>query len=465
MGETDARNEIDLGLARMSKLMELLGQPQDAVRSIHVAGTNGKGSTCVFLASILRSAGLKVGLYMSPAVVEPMEIISVNGENISKRAYDELYDEVTGLGEELESEGLLRPTIFEIQTAVAFLFFKRTGCDINVIETGLGGDLDATNVTGADIAAVITPIGLDHMAFLGPTLTDIAVHKSGIIKRKVPVFVAKQEPEVMEVLTSRAKSVGSEIFEARETSQEKLCEDGCYEFNTARYQGLKSGLSGSYQVENAALAVTTLDELRREAMSPLKNVTDEADVNRPKNEVGTGEKHLKNADDDKVMKCLKNIDDETWHKAIYDGIENARISCHMERVGKNPTFVFDGAHNPPAAVALRKSLDEAFPNVPKIFIMGAFADKAYMEVARTVICDEICVLTVPAAGTRSEAADVLLEKLSSITECARKSCGDVREAIGVARDEAIRYHEAHNIWPVVICFGSLSWLAEAKQAL
>ncbi len=465
MGETEARNEIDLGLARMSKLMGLLGQPQDAVRSIHVAGTNGKGSTCVFLASILKSAGFKVGLYMSPAVVEPMEVISVNGENISKEVYDELYDEVTGLGAELESEGLLRPTIFEIQTAVAFLFFKRMGCDINVIETGLGGDLDATNVTGADVAAVITLIGLDHMAFLGPKLTDIAVHKSGIIKRNVPVFMAKQEPEVMQVLASRAKLMGSEMFEVCETSQERLCEDGCYEFNTARYQGLKSGLSGSYQVDNAALAVTTLDELRREAMSPLKDITDEVDVNHPKNEVETGEKHLKNAADDKVMKCLKNIDDETWHKAIYDGIENARISCRMERVGVNPTFVFDGAHNPPAAVALRKSLDEAYPDVPKIFIMGAFADKDYMEVARTVISDDICVLTVPAAGTRSEAADVLLEKLSGITGCVGKSCGDVKNAIEIARAEALKYHEAHNTWPVVICFGSLSWLAEAKQAL
>ncbi len=421
---------MDLGLFRMAKLMEALGHPERDVPVIHVAGTNGKGSTCIFLASILREAGLHTGLYQSPAVFDPMEIIQVDGKNISEEEYRSLYKEIALIGKGIaENERIACPTIFEVQTAMAFAFFSRSGCDAAVIETGLGGDLDATNISEAAIGTVFTPISLDHTGILGDTLAQIALHKSGIMRQNVPVFSAKQQPEAAGVLAERAGQLECELYTAGPPVHEHLEKDGSC---IVTFQGLPAcrlGLPGSYQRDNASLAVTVLQTLR--ARGNL---------------------------------LLSGISEAVWKQAVFRGLERAVFPGRMEWIGHEPDVLLDGAHNPGAALRLREAVEKLYPDIPRIFIMGAFSDKNFMEVARIVIEKEICVLAVQAPGPRAERAESLLKKLGQITPLAKAAFRTVPEALDAAMHEAWNYKYDNGVMPVIVCFGSLSWLAEAKKA-
>ena len=184
-----------LGLTSMRALMEELGNPQDDVPVIHIAGTNGKGSVGAYLASIFKAAGLKVGRYCSPAVFEPLECWQYDGRNISKEEYADVLSQVKTACDIVVSKGI-QPTVFEVETALAFVYFKTMQVDILLLETGLGGETDATNVVSHPLACVFTTISRDHMQFLGETLTEIASVKAGIIKENAFVFSAEQETEV-----------------------------------------------------------------------------------------------------------------------------------------------------------------------------------------------------------------------------------------------------------------------------
>lgn len=423
------RDEMDLGLFRMEKLMEALGHPEQGVPVIHVAGTNGKGSTCAFLASILHEAGLHVGLYQSPAVFDPLEIIQVDGKNISEKDYQQLFGEISRLSIQLEEEGFAQPTVFEVQTAIAYTCFFRSGCDAAVIETGLGGDLDATNVTGSTIAAVFTPISLDHTKLLGETPAKIAAHKSGIMKSRAPAFTAEQASEVMQVLSERAGKLGCTLYTAQQPSRAVLGADHCCRLAFPGVAECRLGLPGSYQAGNAALAVTVLQTLR-------------------------------------AQKCgiLSELQEDAWAEAVRRGLQRASLSGRMECIGHEPDIILDGAHNPGAAVRLRQALSDIYPDTPRIFLMGAFADKDYMKVAQTVIEKEICVQALQAPGARGETAEVLLKKLRGITPFAQAAHIDTTEALRDVLQKAQDYQMKRGVWPVIVCFGSLSWLAQAKQA-
>lgn len=423
------RTEIDLGLFRMRKLMEALGHPEQSVPVIHVAGTNGKGSTCTFLASILREAGLHTGLYQSPAVFEALEIIQVDGRNIPSPDYQRLFKEIAAVSRRLEDQGLAPLTIFEVQTAIAYCWFFREGCDVAVVETGLGGDLDATNVTNSTIAAVFTPISLDHTGLLGGTLAEIAGHKSGIMKSRVPAFTAEQDPEVMRVLLERAERLGCVLYTAQQPTEIVLQTDGRCMLAFPGFSECKLGLPGSFQSGNAALAVSVLRNIRERKNS-----------------------------------ILSALPEEAWKQAVYRGLQNASLHGRMECIGRAPVVLLDGAHNPGAAERLRQALSEAYPDTPRIFLMGAFADKDYLRVAETVIEKEICVLALQAPGARGETAEALLEGLRRVTPFAQAAYIDTAEALSAALQAAADYYCKRNIWPVIVCFGSLSWLAAAKQA-
>ena len=194
---------IALGLERITALLELLGNPQDTLRVIHVAGTNGKGSVCAFIDSALRQAGMRVGRYISPALYAYLERFQINGAYMPEEEFAQLLARVREACDNMEEKGLELPTVFEVETAVAFLYFQAAGCDYVLLEVGMGGRLDSTNVIMRPVLSVITSISMDHTGMLGNTLGEIAAEKAGIIKESCPVVLAWQKPEAMNVLLAK----------------------------------------------------------------------------------------------------------------------------------------------------------------------------------------------------------------------------------------------------------------------
>ena len=202
------RYGISPGLDSIRELVGRLSNPQDGLRFVHVAGTNGKGSVCAYVSSVLQCGGYRVGKYTSPAVVDCREEIQVNGSFISKAAVGRYVGQIKAVCDEMASEGLPHPTPFEVKTAMAFLYFRDKKCDIVVMETGMGGLLDATNIVADTCVAVLTSISADHMGFLGKTLPEIASQKAGIIKKGCHVVTAAQAQEAMEVVSAKAADMG-----------------------------------------------------------------------------------------------------------------------------------------------------------------------------------------------------------------------------------------------------------------
>lgn len=356
--------ESRLGLDRIRELLERLGRPQDSLRFVHVAGTNGKGSTCAYLASILQAAGYRTGLFTSPYIERFEERIRVDGADIGRDDLRAATLQVREQAEAMARESGDHPTEFELMTAVALVHFARCGCDVVVLEVGLGGRLDSTNVIDAPEACVIARIGLDHTALLGNTLAAIAGEKAGIVKDGSPVVSWPQETEAMAVVEATATRHGCEL---RVTDFSQLEEGavqwGCREDATASttghasaasrpfsYKGfrdLRTAILGSYQPQNAALALEAAEALR-----------------------GRG----------------WEIPDD----AVRAGIAAARWPGRFEIVegGAAPdgfAFVVDGGHNPQGAQALADSLAEVFPGRKPVFVIGVLEDKDYPEMLEAVL--------------------------------------------------------------------------------
>ena len=243
------------GLENMKRLMERFGDPQDRIPAVHVAGTNGKGTTCAFLESMLRTSGKKTGLFTSPHLVRYTERIRVNNQEISEEDFARIAGRVREQAESLQAEGIPHPTFFQLLTAMAFLYFEEQQTDVMVIETGLGGRLDATNILKKPLVSVITSISLDHMSVLGNTLPAIAGEKAGIIKPDCPVVVGHNSPEVMQVFTDKAKETGSPLYEADTVPSQVLQND---ESGISLQQGnmiYRTSLCGDYQVDNLKTAL------------------------------------------------------------------------------------------------------------------------------------------------------------------------------------------------------------------
>lgn len=342
-----------LGLERIRELLERLGRPQDRLKFVHVAGTNGKGSICAYLSSILSAAGYRTGMFTSPYIERFEERIRVDGVMISP---DELRDVTLAVREHAEAmaeETGDHPTEFELMTAVALEHFARCGCDIVVLEVGLGGRLDSTNVIDAPEACVIARIGLDHTALLGNTLAAIAGEKAGIIKEGSAVVSWPQEPEAMAVIEHAAAEHGCELrvpdFAQLEEGAVKW-EDGASPFRPFSYKewaDLRTGILGSYQPQNATVALEAVDVLR-----------------------GRGWR----------------IPDE----AVRAGVAQTRWPGRFEIVegGSSPdgfAIVVDGGHNPQGARALADSLAEVFPGRKPVFVIGVLEDKDYPRMLEDVL--------------------------------------------------------------------------------
>lgn len=408
-----AYDAIRPGLDTVTELLELLGNPQEDLKYVHIAGTNGKGSTAAFIESILRVAGYKTGLYTSPFIQRFTERIRVNGEEISSHDLARLTEPVQAAVAVMRERGHLAPTAFELVTALGFLYFKEQQCDIVVLETGLGGRLDATNVIACPEVAVITAIALDHMKILGGTLAEIAGEKAGIIKGGF-VVTYPQQPEAAQVLQDRCHQQGASLtiapLEKVERRQATLAGQ---EFSLPTHENLRIALLGSYQIENAVLAVTAIEALQKKGY----DLTEEA---------------------------------------LYTGLQQARWPGRLEVMGKAPVFLIDGAHNPHGVQALRDSLAELFPQRRFTFITGVLADKNYKAMMQLMMPLARRVLTVTPPSPRALPGRDLA-KLLQQGGIEAQSCASITAAVDLCRNT---YKN-----DIICAFGSLYYIGEVRSCL
>lgn len=405
-----------LGLERMRLLLEMLGNPQDTLKYIHISGTNGKGSVLAYLSTILTGAGYRTGRYISPTLFSYRERIQVDGKEIERES---LAIHVTAIAEAIEkmqAKGEDIPTLFEAETAMAFLYFKEKKCDIVVLETGLGGSQDATNVINTTLLEIITSISMDHTAVLGDTLKEIAAEKAGIIKPDTIVVSAAQHPEAERVITetSRKKNCTCQIVDSSGIS------DICYgydrqSFSYRSWNNVVIPLAGSYQIQNAALALEAVEALRKIGFS-------------------LSDRH------------------------VYDGFLNTRWRGRFSVIGKNPIVVLDGAHNPAAAEELRHSLELYFKGKKLYYIFGMFQDKDYKKViALTAPLAEHITTVETRDNPRAMPAKDLAEAVAAVNHSV-ESANSIQQAVS----ETMKYAGDED---AVIIFGSLSFLGEAENAV
>ena len=321
------------GLSRTQELLKLLGNPEKGLRFVHVAGTNGKGSTCSMLNSVLCASGYKVGLYTSPYIVRFNERMCVNGSPITDEELAELTSVIKPFADGMED----KPTEFEMITALAFLYFKRHNCDIVVLEVGMGGALDSTNVIESPIVSVITGVALDHTSVLGNTVAEIAAQKAGIIKKGKPVVYGGRDETAFDVISEKAKENGSALVRTKlDRINVKSMDVTGTVFDYCRLCDVKLSLCGAYQPENAATVIETVKLLNENGFA----VTEEA---------------------------------------LRKGLENAKWRARFELLANEPPVIFDGSHNIQGVAAARDSTKSFFGDEKVILLMGVLADKDYRE--------------------------------------------------------------------------------------
>jgi dihydrofolate synthase/folylpolyglutamate synthase len=399
------------GLERTRALLDALKHPERELKFVHVVGTNGKGSTSACIASCLSKAGYRTGLYISPYVLCFNELIQVDGRYISDAELDELVDEIRPAAEAMADS----PTEFELITAMALLYYKRRNCDIVVLEAGMGGTMDATNVIGAPEAAVICAISYDHCQWLGSTLTEIAEVKSGIIKKGCDTAIYGSGDEADSVVEKKCAETDSRLFKA-DFSQLKLKSSGlqgCV-FDYGRLKDIRLPLAGTYQPKNAALAVTALDILRLRGW---------------------------------------NIPDS----AIIDGLCSVCWPGRYEVLRHNPTVILDGSHNPHGMEATADSLKKHFGGRKITFIIGVMADKDIGGMMKFLQPMAERFITVEPPNPRAMKADRLAELLSAYGVPAFPY-GTIEEGVKAAL-------ELSGADGAVVAIGSLYFSGEIRAAV
>lgn len=372
--ENTGKFGINLGLLRIERLCELLGNPEKKLKVIHVAGTNGKGSTTTFISSVLKNQGYNVGIYTSPYIERFTERIKINDTEISENDVARLVNEMMPCIDVLIGEGLDHPTEFEIITAAAFKYFNDNNVDFVVLEVGLGGRYDATNVV-TPILSVITTISLDHVNILGDTLGKIAFEKAGIIKENIPVVIYPQEEEAMDVLTkvinekkAKAHFVSDIIYDIVSNTKDGIVFNAKGE---TEYKNLKIYLLGEHQVLNAITAL-------------------------------------------KSIEIIKSLGYEISKKAIYNGFENATWPGRFEILSENPYIVLDGGHNIQGIKALVNGAKRYFSGKKIRIVCGMLRDKNYedmVEVLTTISSDFITVTPNNPRGLSSDELKNVIQKM------------------------------------------------------
>lgn len=403
------------GLDNIRNLCEKLGNPQDDLKFVHIAGTNGKGSVLCFVSTVLKKAGYRTGRYVSPTIFDYRERIQINGRMISQKDLCTYMTRMREVCEELTQEGKTHPTPFEIETALAFCYFKEKKCDIVVLETGMGGELDATNVIKNTLVAVFASISHDHMKFLGDTLEEIAKVKSGIIKQGSIAVTVRQMPEVMQVLLQKCEEVGVPLIIADPGKASGVkSRVGKQRFSYGERKDISISLMGRYQIDNA---VTSLE----------------------------------------VLKVLKEKGFPVSEKALYQGFSEAVWPGRFEMLSGKPVFIADGAHNRDGAKRLADSIRFYFTNRRIIYIMGILRDKEQEEIIEATCSLADQILTVPTSGSRGLSSYELACEVKKFHPRVT-ALDSVEEAVELSFLMADKD-------TVIIAFGSLSYLGKLITAV
>lgn len=402
---------IVLGLDTMRHLMAKLNNPQDKVKFIQVAGTNGKGSTAAYLTSILSEAGIKVGRYTSPAVFSSTEQYFACGSCISESEYAKGVTAVAEAAASLDGE---IPTAFEQETALAFWYFAQKGCELAILEAGLGGDMDATNIVTTTVCSIITSISMDHCRILGNKISEIAAHKAGIIKPGAPIICIEQKEDAMEPIRAAAKAADTPLYEVHRDEVRQIFSDKRESIVFFReFENLHLKMLGSCQPENAALAVQAASVLSRSY--PIEK------------------------------------------KHIYDGIEKTRWGGRFELHSGSPDIILDGAHNPDGIRRLRESVNQMFGAVPICYVCGVLADKDYEKEIEILFGRASNVFTVTPPSPRAMKSTDLKAAIKKRFSQLKVTSFDSEDGIEKAMEAAVSQNN-----PVVVC-GTLTILARVKE--
>ena len=407
-----------LGLDRMEELLRRLGNPQDDLKVIHVAGTNGKGSVSKYLEEGLSACGYKMGLYTSPYIETFNERIRYDGADISDEDLEYYGQKVVSAAEAMVVDGLDSPTEFEVVTAIAFLYFAGRQADITILEVGLGGIGDSTNVVKHPLASVITSISYDHMAQLGSSLAEIAVNKAGIIKTGCPVIANVPQRDAAKIIARKAYAMGSRLYDisgihAAVFDETPFSQKVSMELYEKSYSDVEISMVGRHQAENLKTALATLEILRKSGAVKLDR------------------------------------------EALYEGLKRARQPGRFEVISEDPVVIIDGAHNEAGAQALQETMAQHFAGKKILLVAGILADKEIDSIVKflTKITDHI-IVTEP-DNPRKLAAEKLAEHVADFGVAA-EVVSDVEAAVHRAKELADGYD-------VILFAGSLYLIGDVRR--
>ena len=416
------------GLDAIEGLLEELGHPEDNLKVVHIAGTNGKGSIFAYLSSILIAAGFKVGRYISPTISCYEERFQINGEYITKDKLARLYNIVEEAMKREEEKTGLKPTLFEVETAISFLYFKEEKVDYALIEVGMGGRMDATNVIRHPELTVISSISYDHQAFLGDTLEEIAWQKAGIIKESCPVVLSENSDEVCKVIEQEATKKRVKCIEIEPTDYEVLSETPYGSTFLWKEQRYETKLPGRHQVSNAVTALAASEYLFH-----------------------------KDYEKNNARKAIaKKLDEMNVKSAQQGGIIRTCWPGRLEVLKKEPLFYRDGAHNPDGAKKLAAFLQKYFTNKKIIYIMGVLKDKEYKKMLRYLMPMAKEVYVFKPKNERGLSAQILADTIKEVADVSVTIESDVNAAVFRALDTA-------KPDDVLVACGSLSFMEEMED--
>ena len=417
------------GLDSIKELLRRLGNPEQGIPAIHIAGTNGKGSILAYVEEALIGAGLKVGRYISPTIFDYRERFRLNKSWASEEDTADAVTEESLKVEEMIADGLNSPTAFEIETAVTFLLFKKWDVDVMLIECGMGGLLDATNVIESDVINVLAAISLDHMQVLGDTVQEITMQKLGIVRQGALLVTYPQTEEVNEVIDFYVEDNSVRLIASDTGKLEIISED--IKGSEFRYKGkgYRISMGGDYQIRNAITAIDVLETYFKE----FGKKSEDSDI--------------ANAGSDEIYAYIRN------------GLESTRWEGRFTVFEKNPTIIVDGAHNYDAWIKLRESLNSLFPEKKFVYIIGVLADKEYKKMVDILGPTAEKIYCVESDSPRALRADELAEEFKQSGTSAESYLRDYEGAIKNAMGEATKMDTI-----VVIC-GTLSITGEMIKCI